>query len=466
MSRSPKDLLAEPVAPAAVGGRKVSLVSLGCPKNQVDAEVMLGRLRKEGWEIVASPDDADAVIVNTCAFIDDAKRESIDAILAAGESLDSRGGGRLVVTGCLAQRYGTELAGQMPEVAAFVQLGDISGVSAALRGEKSDTSFPAPYMASFLDDASAERLLLPSAPGALVAASAYLKISEGCDHQCAFCAIPSMRGKHRSRPVEDVVAEARQLASQGVREVVLVSQDSSAYGADRGVTHGLSRLLEGLEEVEGLAWVRVMYAYPNTLDDATLRAMASLSKTNKYLDIPLQHASERMLKAMRRGGNAKGLLKQLERARSLVPSLVLRTTFIVGFPGETEADVAELLAFARDVEFDHAGVFLYSHQEGTAAAHLFDDVALEEKEARRDAFMEQQARISLKLNRARVGSRLDVLVEGEHPESEMLLAGRWAGQAPEIDGCVILTDGEAKPGEIVSVRIDEAHEYDLVGRVE
>ena len=455
-------------APAPARPRRVSLVSLGCPKNQVDAEVMLGRLRREGYEIVASPEDADDIIVNTCAFIDDAKRESIDAILEAGETIERHGGGKLVVTGCLAQRYGTQLAPQMPEVAAFVPLGDVGSVSAALgsAGPQLPASFPAPYMASFLDDSRADRLLLPTAPGAVVAASAYLKISEGCDHVCAFCAIPSMRGKHRSRPAEDVVQEARHLAEQGVKEVVLVSQDSSAYGADRGVRHGLARLLEGLQEVEGLRWVRVMYAYPNTLDDATLEAMASLSKTCKYLDMPLQHASERMLKAMRRGGNAASLRRLLDRARSKVASLSLRTTFIVGFPGETEDDVAELLSFARDVEFDHAGVFLYSHQEDTAAHALADDVPLQEKEERRAAFMEQQAAISLKLNRRRVGSVLDVLVEGEHPESEMLLAGRWSGQAPEIDGCVILTDGEARPGELVRVRIDEAHEHDLVGRVE
>jgi ribosomal protein S12 methylthiotransferase len=443
---------------------KVSLVSLGCPKNQVDAEVMLGRLRREGWEIVATPAEADAVIVNTCAFIDDAKRESIDAILEAGETLDRKGGGRLVVTGCLAQRYAGELARQLPEVAAFVPLGDVAGVAAALDGRPLEPSFPAPYMASFLDDSSAERLLLPTAPGAVVTASAYLKISEGCDHQCSFCAIPSMRGKHRSRPAEDLVAEARSLAARGVKEVVLVSQDSSAYGADRGIKHGLAALLEQLDRVDGIEWVRVMYAYPNTLDDATLRAMASTAATRKYLDMPLQHASERMLKAMKRGGNAASLRKLLDRARGLVPGLVLRTTFIVGFPGESEDDVAELLAFARDVEFQHAGVFTYSHQEGTSAGALYDDVAQQEKDERRAAFMEQQAAISRRLNGARVGATLDVLVEGEHPESEMLLAGRWSGQAPEIDGCVIVTDGDAKPGEIVRVTIEEAHEYDLVGR--
>lgn len=446
--------------------RRVSLVSLGCPKNQVDAEVMLGRLRGEGYEIVENPADADAIVVNTCAFIDDAKQESIDAILEAGELLQGREGGRLVVTGCLAQRYGSELAKQMPEVAAFIPLGEVGALSQALGGGAPGVAFPAPYMAGFLDDAAAARVLLPTSPGSRTTASAYLKISEGCDHVCAFCAIPSMRGRHRSRPIDDVVAEARTLAAQGVKELVLVSQDSSAYGADKGVRHGLARLLEALDGVPGLAWVRVMYAYPNTLDDATLGAMASVATTCRYLDIPLQHASERMLKAMRRGGTATSLRKLLDKARARVPGLVLRTTFIVGFPGERDDDVEELMSFARDVEFDHAGVFLYSHQEGTAAGALDDDVAPEDKQMRRDAFMTQQADISRRRNAARVGSVLDVLVEGEHPESDMLLSGRWQGQAPEIDGSVILTEGEARPGDMVRVRIDEAHEYDLVGSVE
>ncbi len=452
--------------PSAAGApRRVSLINLGCPKNQVDAEVILGRLRREGHEIVADPAEADAIVVNTCAFIDDAKKESINAILESAELLAGREGSRLVVTGCLAQRYGSELAAQMPEVTAFVPLGEVGAVSAALAGGAPPAA-PAPYMASFLDDASAERVLLPNAPGALTAASAFLKISEGCDHVCSFCAIPSMRGRHRSRPVEDIVAEARALAARGVKEVVLVSQDSSAYGHDRGASHGLATLLRGLDGVEGLAWVRVMYAYPNTLDDATLDAMAASEKTCRYLDMPLQHASTRILKAMLRGGSAASLTKLLTRARARVPGLVLRTTFIVGFPGEERADFEELLGFARDIEFDRAGVFTYSPQEGTTAHPLGDPVPDEEKEARRAEFMEQQAVISQRRNDARIGDVLDVLVEGTHPESEMLVAGRWAGQAPEIDGNVIITDGLAPPGDIVRVRITEAHAHDLVGQAE
>jgi ribosomal protein S12 methylthiotransferase len=440
--------------------RRVGLVSLGCPKNQVDAELMLGRLAAEGYELVADASTADAIIVNTCAFIDEAKEESIAAIFEASRTLEGREGGRLIVTGCLAQRYAKEISKEMPEVHAFVPLGEIGLVVAAIEGTSARLpEFPEPYAARFLDDASAARVLTTT-PG-----SAYVKISEGCDHQCSFCAIPSMRGRHRSRVADDIVREATDLAARGVREVVLVSQDSSAYGIDRGETHALARLLERLDGVDALEWVRVMYAYPNTLDDATLEAMASTSKTCRYLDIPLQHASRRILAAMRRGGSATSLRRLLEKAREKVPGLVLRTTFIVGFPGETDEDFEELLAFARDVEFDNAGVFTYSRQEGTTAHPLGDPVEAEVKEARRAAFMEQQADLSLKRNQERVGRRLRVLVDGAHPESDMLLAGRWQGQAPEIDGCVILTDGEARPGEMVTVRIDEAHAYDLVGRV-
>jgi ribosomal protein S12 methylthiotransferase len=445
---------------ASPARKKVGLISLGCPKNQIDAEVMLGRLLAEGYEITADASDADAIIVNTCAFIDDAKKESIDAIFDATRMAEERAGTRVIVTGCLAQRYSDALAGELPEVDAFVPLGDVSGVAAAIEGSATRLpAFPDPYKASFLDDATAARVLT-SSPG-----SAYLKISEGCDHTCSFCAIPSMRGKHRSRPAEDVAREAERLVAQGVKELVLVSQDSSAYGIDRGERHALARLLERLDTIDGLAWIRVMYAYPNTLDDATLDAIASSEKTCKYIDIPLQHASRRVLKAMLRGGSAKSLAALMDKARRVVPDLVLRTTFIVGFPGEEAADFDELLAFARDIEFDHAGVFTYSRQEGTSAFQLGDPVTSAVKEERRAAFMTQQAAISRARNEARVGRRVEVLVDGAHPESEHLLAGRWSGQAPDIDGCVILTDGKALPGQIVHVEIDEGHEYDLVGRV-
>lgn len=440
--------------------KKVGLISLGCPKNQIDAEVMLGRLRAEGYEITPDASQADAIIVNTCAFIDDAKKESIDAIFDATRLAEDRPGTRVIVTGCLAQRYSEALAGELPEVTAFVPLGDVALVSAAIGGTPTRLpEFPDPYQASFLDDSTAARVLT-SSPG-----SAYLKISEGCDHSCSFCAIPSMRGRHRSRPSGDVVREAERLVEEGVKELVLVSQDSSAYGIDRGEKHALARLLERLDAIDGLAWIRVMYAYPNTLDDATLEAIAASGRTCKYIDIPLQHASRRVLKAMLRGGSAKDLAALMDKARRLVPDLVLRTTFIVGFPGEDASDFDELLAFARDVEFDHAGVFTYSRQEGTSAFPLGDPVPAAIKDERRAAFMTQQAAISRRRNQARVGRRVEVLVDGPHPESVDLLAGRWSGQAPDIDGCVILTDGEAMPGQIVVAEIDEGHEYDLVGRI-
>lgn len=449
----------EASATAIASPKRVGLVSLGCPKNQVDAEIMLGRLRAEGYEITPEAGEADAIIVNTCAFIDEAKRESIAAIFEATRAM-KESGGRVIVTGCLSQRHPAELAREMPEVAAFVPLGQVGLLSAAIAGTGVRLPvFPDPYGATWLDDATAVRVLVGS-PG-----TAYVKISEGCDHQCAFCAIPSMRGRHRSRVADDVVREVEQLVAQGVKEAVLVSQDSSAYGQDRGEKHALARLLERLEQVEGLRWVRVMYAYPNTLDDATLDAMGSLPKTCRYLDIPLQHASRRVLADMKRGGSAASLAKLLEKARRKVDGLVLRTTFIVGFPTEQRADFDELLAFARDVEFDRLGTFTYSLQEGTVAHPMGDPVPEEEKESRRAELMEQQAGISRRLNEKLVGRTVDVLVEGAHPESEHLLAARWQGQAPEVDGLVIVTDGSAQPGEMARARITEAHEHDLVGKL-
>jgi ribosomal protein S12 methylthiotransferase len=444
---------------AAPPRKKVGLVSLGCPKNQVDAEVMLGELREQGYELTPDATEADAIIVNTCGFIDEAKQESIEAILEATRTVEGREG-RVIVTGCLSQRYPEQLAEEMPEVSAFVPLGQVGLIQPAVEGAGERLpDFPEAYAAKFLDHSDAPRVLT-TAQG-----SAYLKISEGCDHQCSFCAIPSMRGRHRSREIADVVREAESLAAQGVREVVLVAQDSSAYGEDLGLKHGLASLLEGLDGVKDLAWVRAMYAYPNTLDDATLEAMASLPKVCKYIDIPLQHASKRVLAAMKRGGTAKSLRALLDRARDTVPGLVLRSTFIVGFPGEEENDFQDLLDFTAGVRFDHLGVFTYSHQEGTSAHPLGDPVSEELKQERSDALMEQQAPISRSLNEARVGRVVETLVEGVHPESEHLLVGRWRGQAPEVDGTVILTDGQAEPGTVVRVEIEEAHEYDLVGRI-
>ncbi len=444
---------------SAPARKKVGLVSLGCPKNQVDAEVMLGRLQAEGYELTADPSEADAIIVNTCGFIDEAKQESIDAILEASKDLEGREG-RLIVTGCLSQRYPEQLAEEFPEVSAFVPLGQVGLIQDAVEGEGVRLpAFPESYAAKFLDHADAQRVLTTAA------GSAYLKISEGCDHQCSFCAIPSMRGRHRSRDIDDIVREAESLSRQGVRELVLVAQDSSAYGQDRGLKHGLSSLLEALNGVEDLAWVRAMYAYPNTLDDATLDAIASLPKVCSYLDIPLQHASKRVLAAMKRGGTNSSLRALMDRARERVPDLVLRSTFIVGFPGEEESDFQELLAFTAGVGFDHLGVFTYSHQEGTTAHPLGDPVSEELKQERSDRLMEQQAPISRRMNEARIGRVVETLVEGVHPESDDLLVGRWRGQAPEVDGSVILTDGEAEPGSVVKVEIEEAHEYDLVGRI-
>jgi ribosomal protein S12 methylthiotransferase len=437
--------------------KRVGLVSLGCPKNQVDAEVMLGRLVDEGWEVTADVGEADAIVVNTCGFIEAAKQESLEAIFEASRALAGRSDARLVVTGCLAQRYPHELAAELPEVAAFVPLGDVDTLAAAVRGAGPRVpSFPQAYGATFLDDATARRVLTSSA------GSAYVKISEGCDHECSFCAIPSMRGRHRSRPEGDVVREVESLAARGVREVVLVAQDSSAYGRDRGERHALARLLGRLDAVKGLAWIRVMYAYPATLDEATLEAIASLPRVVKYLDLPLQHASARVLAAMRRGGNATSLRRLLDRARAVVPDLVVRSTFIVGFPEETEAELEELRAFVAAAELDHVGVFTYSRQDGTTAHPLGDPVPEQVKEQRRAGLMAVQAGTSLRRNRARVGRIVEVLVEGAHPETEHLLVGRWWGQAPEVDGTAIIASGVAPRGAVVPAEVVEAHDHDLV----
>jgi ribosomal protein S12 methylthiotransferase len=294
---------------------------------------------------------------------------------------------------------------------------------------------------------------------------AYVKISEGCDYTCSFCIIPTLRGRHRSRHVEDILAEARGLAERGAREIVLVAQDSTRFGRDHGIRDGLAYLLRRLGRIEGVRWIRVMYAYPQTLTDPILEAMASEDKVVKYVDIPLQHASEPVMKRMKRPTGRGNLLGMLERIRERVPGVVIRTTFIVGFPGETEADFERLCEFVEAAQFDNVGVFTYSEEEGTTAHGLADDVPAEVKEARRDELMALQKEISLRRNESRVGERVEVLVEGTHPDSDLLLRGRTAGQAPEIDGQVILNDGTAEAGQFVTVEVTEAHPYDLVGRV-
>lgn len=417
---------------------------------------MLGRLRDRGYDLVADAHQADVIVVNTCAFIDRAKQESVDTILEMAKEKETGRAQRLVVTGCLSQRYDAELRREIPEIDATLGTGQVDDIVKAVEGDAAVDAGEAP---TWVYDHSAPRIL--STPPWL----AYVKISEGCDYTCSFCIIPTLRGKHRSRNVEDIVAEVRGLAARGVKEVVLVAQDSTRYGLDHGLRDGLAYLLRRLGRIDGIRWIRVMYAYPATLTDPILDAMASEEKVVKYVDIPLQHASDSVLRRMKRPTGRGNLLGMIERIRARVPGVAIRTSFIVGFPGETDADFQELLSFVEAARFDNVGVFTYSDEEGTSSFDLDARVAAGVKEKRRRRLMAAQKRIATRRNRNRVGERLEVLVEGAHPESDLLLRGRAAAQAPDIDGMIVIADGVAEPGTFVTCEVTEAHPYDLVVRI-
>ena len=368
------------------------MVSLGCPKNLVDGEVMLGHLTRRGHRLVADAREADVIVVNTCAFIDRAKQESIDAILEMAREKETGRARRLVVTGCLAQRYDEELRREIPEIDATLGTGQVDDVLRAVEGEATVTDAAVRRPEWIYDHTSPRVLTTPSH-------LAYVKISEGCDYTCSFCIIPTLRGLHRSRPADDVVAEARALAARGVREIILVAQDSTRYGLDLGLRDGLAVLLRRLGGVDGIRWIRVMYAYPATVTDAVLDAIASEDKVVKYVDMPLQHASEPVLKRMKRPTGRGNLLGMVERVRARVPGVAFRTSFIVGFPGETESDFQELLAFMEAAEFDNVGVFTFSDEEGTASFDLPDRIAPPVKEVRRRRLLALQKRISARRNR-------------------------------------------------------------------
>jgi len=434
------------------------MVSLGCPKNLVDGEVMLGHLARRGHRLVGDAKEADVIVVNTCAFIDRARQESIDAILEMAREKQTGRARRLVVTGCLAQRYDEELRREIPEIDATLGTGQVEGVVRAVEGEATVTD-AAERRPQWIYDHASPRVL--TTPPYL----AYVKISEGCDYTCSFCIIPTLRGRHRSRAVGDVAAEVQALAARGVKEVILVAQDSTRYGLDLGLRDGLAILLRRLGGIDGIRWIRVMYAYPATVTDAILDAIASEEKVVKYVDMPLQHAAEPVLKRMRRPTGRGNLLGMVERVRERVPGVAFRTSFIVGFPGETEEDFQELLAFVEAAEFDNVGVFTFSDEEGTASFDLPERIAPHVKESRRRRLLARQKRISARRNRRLIGERVEVLVEGAHPESDLLRRGRLATQAPEIDGAVIINDGSAEPGSFVTCEVTESYPYDLVARI-
>jgi len=438
---------------------KVGMVSLGCPKNLVDSEVMLGTLRRSGYDLTRDPSEADVIVVNTCTFIEPARRESIETILEMAEFKKTGRCRRLVVAGCMVQRNHDEIRAALPEIDALVGLNDIERIAEACVLETGARFEPSRERATYLYSEASPRLL--ATPGH----SAYLKISEGCDHTCTFCAIPSFRGLQRSRSIASIVEEARRLAAQGVVEINLIAQDTTDYGSDLKDGTDASGLLRALDDVEGLRWIRVLYAYPNRITPEFVGALASCRRVARYLDLPLQHADASLLKAMRRGGSAATHTRLLETLRASVPGIALRTTFIVGFPGESDRQFQTLCSFVRGAEFDHVGVFTYSEEKGTSAADLPDDVPAEVKEERRAALMAIQEDIAARRAQALVGRVVEVLIDGPPEDSDLLLCGRTEGQAPEIDGRVILTDapGPLNPGAFVQVRIDEAHPYDLVG---
>lgn len=448
--------------------KKVGFVSLGCPKNLVDSEVMMGELAQAGYEITNRADEADTVVVNTCGFIESAKQESIDAILEAAKWKSDGNASRLIVAGCLVERYRDDLMKELPEVDAFIGTSQVTEMLNA-----ADEEFDAKQLAlrpignksaTYLYDFDSPRMR------ATESHTAFIKIAEGCDRPCAFCSIPGMRGSFRSRRFGSIIQEARDLAKQGVKELVLIAQDSSRYGEDLGEVDALAALIRALGEIDGIEWVRVMYAYPTHISDAFLAAIAETPKAVKYLDMPLQHASRNVLKLMKRGGTRESLEKLIRRVRERVPGITIRTTFITGFPGETDEDFQELIEFVRTCRFDNVGVFTYSDEEGTPAFDLPKKVDPKIAKRRRDALMKEQAKISKSLNKAKIGQTFPVMFEGLSQESDLLFQGRLPGQAQEIDGYILINDMpdgfEPEVGKIYGVTITEAHEYDLIGAIQ
>jgi len=485
--------------------KKIGFVSLGCPKNLVDSEVMMGLLNQAGAEITPHAGEADVIVVNTCSFIDSAKQESVNAILEMAQHKTAGRAQKLIVAGCLVERYRDEIRKNIPEVDAVVGTGELQQIIQAAGilplsplSEQSDSPFKilvdrAPSavrqhsrlegdvrqangrfsraewdgaiadLPNYLYDEHTPRLL------ATGKTSAYLKIAEGCDHPCGFCIIPQLRGKFRSRHFESVIAEARRLAEGGVRELTLIGQDTTCYGEDFGIKDGLALLLARLAEIEELRWIRFLYAYPNKITGRLLDTIAAHEKICSYIDVPLQHGSASALKRMKRGGGAEIFLKTIEKMRCTIPNLTLRTSFIVGFPGETDSEFAELSNFVRAAEFDWMGVFGYSDEDGAAAFKLPGKVPLAKIEQRRKKLMQLQQSISRRKKREFVGRQFDLLVEGPSEETDLLWEGRTAMHAPEIDGKVFINDfgshESLASGEFYRCEITEAHEYDLIARI-
>jgi ribosomal protein S12 methylthiotransferase len=433
------------------------LMTLGCSKNRVDSEVMLGTLVGRGYALVSEPEQARVIVVNTCSFIGPAKEESINAILQMAEHKKSGTCEALIVTGCLVQRYAKELIEELPEVdhfvgtGAYAQIGDLLAAAAAPKALIPDPEY--------IHDSRTPRI------NSMPRYTSFLKISEGCDNRCAFCIIPKLRGAQRSRPIEDVVAEVRRLAGEGCVEFNLIAQDLTAYGQDLPGRPKLHALLRALCKVKGPRWFRLHYAYPRDFPDELIEVIAGEEKVVKYVDMPVQHVSDRLLRAMRRGRGSVFIKELLAKLRQRVPGLVLRTSLIAGLPGETEEEFEALKDFVKSQRFERLGCFEYSREEGTAAGEMEGQIPRRTIARRRREIMAIQRRINREQNRALIGTKLEVLVEGASEETEHLLVGRSAGQSPEIDGVTYINDGMAAPGDIVTVQVCQAADYDLVGGI-
>ena len=470
---------------------KIGFVSLGCPKNLVDSEVMMGMLAEAGAELISSADDADVIVVNTCSFIASAQQESVNTILEMARHKTDGRARKLIVAGCLVERFRDDIRKNIPEVDAVVGTGELEKILAAA-GVATPSPKPSPFnilssrpegdareakgrfsreswdgaiadLPNYLYDEATPRVL------ATPKYTAYIKIAEGCDHPCGFCIIPQLRGKFRSRRFESVIAEAERLAQSGVREITLIGQDTTCYGEDFGLKDGLALLLEKLAGIEDLRWIRFLYAYPNKITGRLLETIAAHDKICAYVDVPLQHSSASVLKRMKRGGGSDVFLRSIDKMRRTIPDVTLRTSFIVGFPGETEKEFEELCEFVRQAEFDWMGAFGYSDQEGATAFALEEKLSARDIEQRRKHLMQIQRRISKKKKKALVGRELELLLEGVSEESDLLLEGRTPRHAPEIDGKVFVNDVpeglQPVPGEFYRCQITEAHDYDLVAKI-
>ena len=435
--------------------KKVGMVSLGCPKNTVDSERVLGDLVTSGYDLTPDEEDAEIIIVNTCGFIESAKKESIDAILEMAQKKIDGKCQKLIVTGCLAERHTQELLDEIPEIDHMLGVGQYPQLKNILEegdfDSRNHVATPAEYYESYTD-----RLLTTAFY------TAYLKIAEGCSNRCAFCIIPKMRGPMRSRSPESILAEAENLAQRGVKEFNIISQDTTMYGFDLAMKDGLERLLKGMAKIDGVEWMRLLYCYPTFLNSDVIDYIASEEKVCRYIDVPLQHTHDEMLKSMKRQETEGGVRKMIDELRLKIPEIALRTTFITGFPGETDEHFKHMLRFICEMQFDHVGIFTYSDEEGTTAFDYPGRVPEEVKEERKNILMEFQKEIALRKNQEKVGQFESVLVEGFDAQENYIMTGRLASQAPDIDGQVILEKCEAEPGEIIPVRITAAADYDLV----